>query len=364
MSDHQFLSRYMHPLLPAVSALNHSTANDGEGALRLADAFAGTPPASDRSQELFAADAMARVYNYWGQDPEAAIRMQERALQALRDGGKTNDAPYVLSFLGYYYRRNGEYEKAAQLFIEAIEWGRNRVKKPTKGMVYAYANIAALYSSLSLNDKALEATAEALDCSMKADSFLLSDLYRFRSLAFSEVGRWDSAFFYNGKAREVAAETGDRTRVYICRRTAIELRLSAAGNSLSGQLSDHDMPDLLREAASLYADSVAARVVDKVPTRFFYGQVLAASGHTTEGILLMEQALGEFERMGWREQYAGSASVLLEWYRKEGRLREMAGLYPLYAAATDSLNREEKLNYAIGSNVGMKQAGRSKRTTC
>ena len=55
-SGHPFLTRYMHPLLPAVSALNHSTANDGEEALRLADAFAATPPADDLAQELFAAD--------------------------------------------------------------------------------------------------------------------------------------------------------------------------------------------------------------------------------------------------------------------------------------------------------------------
>lgn len=358
-SGHPFLSRYMHPLLPAVSALNHSTANDGEGALRLADAFAATPPADDLAQELFAADAMARVYNYWSRTPQAAIAMQERAVEALRRGGRTKDAPYVLSFLGYYYRRNGEYEKAAQLFIEAIERGRwtsgkgghgKLAARPTQGTVYAYANLAALYSSFSLNDKALETTADALECSLAADSFLLSDLCRFRSLAFSELHRWDSAFFYNTKAEEVARRTGDRTRVYICRRTAIELQLSAAGEADGGPYTGL-APELLREAAALYADSTAARLVDKVPARFLYGQVLAASGSVTHGIRLMEQAVGELAQMDWQEQYAASSRVLLDWYAREGRLREMAALYPAAMAAADSLNREEKLNAAIGANV-------------
>ncbi|RHJ95362.1 tetratricopeptide repeat protein [Parabacteroides bouchesdurhonensis] len=342
-SSHPFLSRYMQPMLTAVSALNHSTANDGEGALKLADSFAAAPRPADRTQELFAADAMARVYNYWGNSPQAAIGMQERAVQALRDGGRTNDAPYILSFLGYYYRRNGEYEKAAQLFIEAIKQGRRNTGKPTKGMVYAYANLAALYSSLCLHDKSLEATGEALQCSLAADSFLLSDLYRFRSLAFSELHLWDSAFVYNRKAEEVALATGDRTRAYICRRTAVELQLDASPDSVS--------PGLLRETAALYADSAAARRVDKVPVRFLYGQVMAASGSLREGMVLMEQALNELKGMDWQEQYAAYARILLDYYAREGKLKEMARLYPSYMAASDSLNREEKLNFAIGANV-------------
>ncbi|WP_102408166.1 tetratricopeptide repeat protein [Parabacteroides bouchesdurhonensis] len=310
-SSHPFLSRYMQPILTAVSALNHSTANDGKGALKLADSFAAAPRPTDRTQELFAADAMARVYNYWGHNPQAAISMQERAVRALRDGGRTNDAPYILSFLGYYYRRNGEYEKAAQLFIEAIEQGRRNTGKPTKGMVYAYANLAALYSSLCLHDKSLEATGEALQCSLAADSFLLSDLYRFRSLAFSELHLWDSAFVYNRKAEEVALATGNRTRAYICRRTAVELQLDASPDSVSS--------GLLRETAALYADSAAARRVDKVPVRFLYGQVMAASGSLREGTVLMEQALDELESMDWQEQYAAYARILLDYYAREGK---------------------------------------------
>ena len=68
----------------------------------------------------------------------------------------------ILARLGYYYRREGRYVKAVDLSLAAVEWYDKHPGIATDGMIRAYADLATLYSTLALTEKALEINARVI----------------------------------------------------------------------------------------------------------------------------------------------------------------------------------------------------------
>lgn len=76
--------------------------------------------------------------------------------------GKPQDVGAILARLGYYYRREGRYVKAVDLSLAAVEWYDKHPGIATDGMIRAYADLAALYSTLALTEKALDINARVI----------------------------------------------------------------------------------------------------------------------------------------------------------------------------------------------------------
>nr|WP_250738272.1 helix-turn-helix transcriptional regulator [Bacteroides fragilis] len=341
LSGHSFLTGYCaYPLL-AFEAQNSLMTDDNTRTEALADSFAALPSPDDQSVVMLCCHMVSWAYHFSSARPNVASRMQEKAVEAYRQGGETGDAGAILARLGYYYRREGRYVRAVDLSLEAVEWYDKHPGIATDGMIRACADLAALYSTLALTEKALEINAKVVWMAARKDSMALCGAYRARSSFFMDLGQADSASFYLDKEKEVARRMGKRN-VRTWRRDRAKYWLQMCPDSTAAALRDMEV---------IFADSAGVRPSTHSSTRYWLGLALTRSGREERGLAMMEQAHREFTYMDWDEMEAFAAKGLLGIYASRHLASRILELYPRYAALQDSLNEKDKLRYTAAANV-------------
>ena len=141
LSGHPFLTGYCaYPLL-AFKAQNSLMTDDNTRTEALADSFAALPSPDDQSVVMLCCHMVSWAYHFSSARPNVASQMQEKAVEAYRQGGETGDAGAILARLGYYYRREGRYVRAVDLSLEAVEWYDKHPGIATDGMIRACADL-------------------------------------------------------------------------------------------------------------------------------------------------------------------------------------------------------------------------------
>lgn len=341
LSGHPFLTGYCAYPLWAFEAQNSLMTDDNRRTEALADSFAVLLPPDDQSVVMLCCHMVSWAYHFSSARPNVACRMQERAVEAYRQGGETEDVGAILARLGYYYRREGRYVKAVDLSLAAVEWYDKHPGIATDGMIRAYADLAALYSTLALTEKALDINARVIRMAAREDSMALCGAYRVRSSFFMDLEQVDSAAFYLGKEREVAQRMGERSlKTWRRDRAKYWLQMCPDSNAAA-----------LRDMEAIFADSAGVRPATHSGTRYWLGLALVRDGQEERGLAMMEQAHREFAYMDWDEMEAFAAKGLLGIYASRHLGSRMLEFYPRYAALQDSLNEKDKLRYTAAANV-------------
>lgn len=310
-----------------------------EEALRL-------PACMDLTQEVEFASRLSWELLQAIYPAEAYVGMQERAIEAYRQGGRPIDVVSLLSDMGFLYNRVGQYEKGIAYLLEAIEYMEKQGGKPTYGTVTLYGNTANLYARLRLFDKALEFNQKAIETSERLSlPNLKCDLLRMRGSIYEHNERYDSTLYYYQSAFDLSEELPNK-EVY-------QQNLKSALANF--WVEHHELyPDRLQEATRMLTelcdDTTVVEAV-KTTSQFMLGLARTLRGDADEGLPRMEEATRQFVEQQYDESIDFAYTWLMKMYAIHGRDRQLARLYPAYQAMSDTIHREEKTWAVIAANV-------------
>lgn len=289
----------------------------------LVAAAASLPPSSDQTQEEICAHLTARLM--CESDPPAAYDMQQRAVHAMRHGGRWLSAQ-VLAQAAMLCCDRGRFPQAMDLLNEAQDtlaatgW-------PMRDAVYVLGNKSNLYSSVEMYDSALTANSRALELARPND-YLLTDLFTFRAFIFAGKGAADSAFVYLDSAENVVDRLrephGGVLRNYIrARRAVLSVKYCADKADLSQAIADLDAYVAGRHG--LWEEQLSLGYA-----RWLTGDV--------SGLSLMEQARDSIAQCPDPALLLGADRNLIEIYTSMGRLGDASRLYGETFALADSID--------------------------
>lgn len=320
--------------------------SDKENAQEPARAFVALPPQTDLSQELMCCHLVSWVLWNGGASADVYIPMQLRAVEAFRQGGKLANITGVLSRLSFYYRTSGQYDKAIDYSLQALDWElTNNGGKKNAGTIQMYGDLSSIYSQLFLFDKAFEMLDLAILSSRAYNNSHMCDLYRMKASLFERTEATDSMFHYMNLAIQEADKMKDFDYIYTC---AKEKAYYFVRNC---SLYADSLPHAVKKLEQCYADSAAVSPQQHMETRLWYGRALTCIGQAARGKQLMEQAVNEIKEMKWDEGVYDAYGELTKFYAEQGMGRELTALFPAYVAMRDSVEKEEKVNASIAADV-------------
>lgn len=315
---------------------------DPEKAIEPAEAFAALPPQRNLSQELMSCHLVAWVLWSRGAGEEQYIPMQLRAVEAFRKGAQGN-VTLILSQMSLFYRLTGQYDKAIDYSLQALDWEEtNNGGRNNAGKIRMYGDLSDIYSQLLLYDKASETLDKAIESSRAHNNLYLCDLYRKKTSLFETLGQIDSTLYYIDLTAREAKAINDSNYIRVSDR-------ERAGFFVREYKR---YPDSLQRMATLLehynADSMPLDARTRTETRLWYGKALTLTGQVTRGKQLMEQAAAE---MQYEEGMSDACQELANLYVQHKMGNELLALYPTCIALRDSIEKEVKVNAAIGADV-------------
>ena len=370
-SDHAFYRDVMRPELLTLCAQLHMVANDRTVADSMAQALVAMPVMANDTRAVSVYHTMAWTAIFCCPATDTAIRLQERAVAARERGGVHKDEGNLYSRMSYFYQLAGRYEEAMRYIQRAIDYytelGRKQSASTVDGpyfpiarnadgslsatseslldnVIHAYGNLTALYGTLGLCDKALEANAVALRFAREANDNFLLDLYRMRAECFREVGQPDSCFVCLDSALAVIGQQPQQ-RKYL---TGIALQRTGILLDAYPDSAAH----YIRATQAYLADS-AMVTVRQLPRLFHVcGMALYYTpSRKAESIPYLEEARLRYIVLNDPVNEANVTDLLLNAYAETGRYARMGQLYPTYRLLRDSLFREDRQRSVIAANI-------------
>lgn len=131
-----------------------------------------------------------------GGAPEKYIALQQEAVEAMRRGEAQETPVEILSQMGYFYFRSGDYLQSLTYLQEAADSMYNQPQDThdVNAGVKLYGNISNLYNMMGLYKEALARNAKAMElCEEGDDNSLIPDLWCMRSVIYESTNKPDSA---------------------------------------------------------------------------------------------------------------------------------------------------------------------------
>ncbi len=146
-----------------------------------------------------------------GGSPQECIELQKKAVEQLRRGEAPESGTAILSQMGYFYSRNGEFLNGLMFLQEATDSMRKTPDEELDkdGAITLLGNTANLYVRMGLYDEALSLNTKAIDVATEIHSTRISDLLRMRALVFEQQEELDSTLKYINKAIMVTSRRKD-----------------------------------------------------------------------------------------------------------------------------------------------------------
>lgn len=340
-SRHAFYTGKMRPELLTYTAQWFMIENRDAEADSLGKLFADLPPTGVPARDLLNNHLMAWVQNFCSSEDLRCVQLQERAVEAYRQGGKMGEDGMGLSRMSFYYRIAGRYEDAARLIQESIDWC-DANPGHQQSAITCYSDFASLYAELGLYDKALEMNAHAIRHSVETDSTHLTDLYLIRASCHLSMHRADSSFAWIDSAEAVVKRIEPDMMRYV--------HLDRACSYLES-LPDTAVPDLDLFHTAL-ADTARLSPQHKTTLLYIYGTVLTRiPGREREGIALLERGYRDSKLLNRKSSQLDIAERMLAAYTRHHRAEKMRALYPEYALLRDSLQRRERVLNLTAANI-------------
>lgn len=155
-----------------------------------------------------------------GGAPEEYIALQKKAVEEMRSGKAKETAVAILSQMGYFYFRSGDYLQALTYLQEAADSMRNMPlnKIDIEAGTKLLGNTSNLYTRMSMYNEAMSLNTQALELCEQGDNTRIPDLLRMRAMIFERTNRLDSAILCMQKGIKASDNVKDKEFAQICRR--------------------------------------------------------------------------------------------------------------------------------------------------
>lgn len=143
-----------------------------------------------------------------GGAPEEYIAIQKKAIEEMRQGKTKETSVKILSQMGFFYFRSGDYLQALTYLQEAADSMRNMPpdKIDIETGVKLLGNTSNLYTRISLYDEALALNTQAMELCKQGDNTRVPDLWRMRSIIYEMRNNLDSAIICSRNALKASYE--------------------------------------------------------------------------------------------------------------------------------------------------------------
>ena len=307
---------------------------------------------SDGSASRDSQDALIVSQMNGGQTEEVLAHMDAQ-VDSMRKGIAKDDALTVLSRAAYIYRRYGDYMKSMEYLNEASDSLKAQPEDSIdyRTAIQLLADRANLYTQLGMTAESLKLNSEAIALSLKNDGYAISDLYRFRAMAYQNPYQPDSVMACYDKALWV-----------LDKYPAIsDKRFLKAGIQLDRAMAfieHHDQyPDSLDRAIQILRHNLkdVDYTYNKIE-RFILGRALVMKGEGRQGIALMEPYLAKERENGPGENLDWAVQLTAESYAEAGMGDKLARLFPEYKAANDSALSKARLQAVVAADFKYRTA--------
>lgn len=308
----------------------------------------GNPNDTSGTSPEVSANVRARELRLNGAPASAYLPLQEQAVKEVREGKSTDDPVDVLSQMGYFLTRTGDYLRAIEYLQEAADSiGGNRKNHDIRGDITLYGNMCTLYARLGMTEEALNANSTAIDISRANGKVLLSDLYSFRSAIYDRAGNTDSSYYYTHRAIDVI----DSIPLIATKGELVDFYLQNMYISLIENYKQY--PDSLDNAIATL-EKIEKGDNGNATSRFAIGLGYVEKGNPAKGLPMMEAATREFEQQQWGESIHWAYKLLIGVYSRLGITDKATALYPEYNRLNDSIAAGERSNAVIAADIRYK----------
>lgn len=274
------------------------------------------------------------------------IAMQRKAVEDVRRGKSKEPAVAVLSQLGYFLSRTGEYAEAMLYLQEAADSLKaNKLTEiDPEAVVKLYGNMSNLYIRIGLYDEALAKSNDAISFARRNYPDRLPDLWRMRSAIFDYENKLDSSLYCLDNALYTAQFVSDKE---LADNMAMFARSDRAATIiLHGGYATDSIKEAIKDLESIIA-------IDNQlhgSRRFLLGRGYILLGDTDKGISMMEQELDRIRQEGITENIEWALQLMAKSYAETGHGNKLAAIYKETAQLHDTIISRQKADALIGAD--------------
>ena len=154
----------------------------------------------------------ALSYAYLSASPDTALRYASTGLNLAKKSKDLKGEGYCINAIGNVYFYKGDYNKALQIFLQALKIRESLHDERT--IAVTYSNIGSVYSEQGEYQQAISyiLKTKQYDEKIKDSAGLLIDLFNLGSV-YDQLKNTDSALFYEKKAYEIAESLNDKNYI-------------------------------------------------------------------------------------------------------------------------------------------------------
>jgi len=288
--------------------------------------------------------ARATKMRVGGAAAEDYIAMQSLAVDELRRGEAKESAVEILSQMGYFYSRSGDYLNGMEYLHEAMDSLYNMPRDSIDPVVACklIQNQANLYQRVGLLEDALRLNAEAIALSRANGEVALPDLLRMRAFHLSDYRMPDSALIYHDMACRVALAHPE-WELYDMYVPLTQMERAA----FMIENNEH-FPDSVANAIALIEEygPKCGRLMYGPEAQRGRGYILG--GQTAKGLAIIDKTLDHVRGLGSEEDLEWMLGVAAKAYARTGRYERLAEIYDEYITLHDTISRRLRNNALIG----------------
>lgn len=282
---------------------------------------------------------------------DQCIELQQKAVDRLREGSGKEPAVDVLSQMGYFHSRHGDFLNGLMFLQEAADSlsllrakGETLSGEALHGAIKLYGNTSNLYTRMGLYDEALAMNNEALAlCGGDETDSYRCDLWRMRGAIYEYQSKHDPAMHCYRKALEAAVAVGDSTW-----RTKLTAR---AENDIAYLIIEHPdyMPDSIAAAVATLEKNMSVNSLTVPVDSLLIGRGYVMMGNPAKGIAMIRSQIPANRTHG-DEDLEFALSMLSQSLVESALAPADYAVYMESRRMTDSIESRLKANALIGAD--------------
>ena len=276
------------------------------------------------------------------------IAMQQEAVDDLRKGKSKESAYGVLSKMGYFLCRSGNYVDGLKYLLEANDSLKTMDPDSINAeeAVKLTGNLSNLYARLGLYDEALAKSREAISLCFEKEINLLPDLWRMRGNIFNIHQMADSAIACFDKALEASKALPEEKDSSLRHLHIIANEDTRAWFFIENQ--DY-APDSILPAINTLEKNLNDYPHNYSTNMLLIGRGYVLLGNVEKGLPMMEKAVELFREKEDTESVEFGLRFLAMSYAETGN-RKLNDIYMETIALHDTLAKRSRDNELMGKD--------------
>ena len=280
-----------------------------------------------------------------GGAPEEYIALQKKAVEEMRSGKAKETAVAILSQMGYFYFRSGDYLQALTYLQEAADSMRNMPlnKIDIEAGTKLLGNTSNLYTRMSMYNEAMSLNTQALELCEQGDNTRIPDLLRMRAMIFERTNRLDSAILCMQKGIKASDNVKDKEFAQICRRMNEK--------AYAGIFIEHPeyKPDSIATAVK-----ILERIMNSTPPnptiQTLIGRGYVLLGNADKGLKMMNSAIKKFRKNYGTDDLEWALKIYLQSLLETELSPSSLEVYKESKRMTDTVAEYSKANALLGAD--------------